>query len=53
MSLALRFENGAVPTLSMPLDLPDVEIVALAQDTEGYHLTVRSVVGHTACRHCG
>ena len=53
MSIALRFENGTVPTLHLPLDLSDVEIVALTQDPEGYHLTVQSVVRHTACRQCG
>jgi len=53
MSIPLRFENGVEPTLYVPLELPGVEIVGVTLDTEGYHITVRSVVNHTPCRNCG
>jgi len=52
MAIALRYENGVEPTLYIPLGLPGVEIMAVELDTEGYHITVRSVVNHTRCRNC-
>ena len=53
MSIPLCFENGAEPTLYIPLELPDVEIASVKMDADGYHITVRSVVGHTQCQGCG
>ncbi len=53
MAVPLRFENGAEPTLYIPLELPGVEIVSVEMDADGYHISVRSIVNHTQCRNCG
>jgi len=53
MSIPLCFENGAEPTLYIPLELPGVEITSVKMDTDGYHITVRSVVKRTQCQSCG
>ena len=53
MPISLCFENGAQPTLHIPLELPGVEVSKVKMDAEGYQITVHSVVNHTQCRNCG
>lgn len=41
-------------TFSIPLDIPDVEIIEVKQDKQGtYLITVESTLDYTYCHHCG
>lgn len=53
MSISLHFENSADPILHIPLELSGVKIINVRMDTDGYHITVHSMVNHTQCHKCG
>jgi len=39
--------------LSIPLDIPDVEVIRVEQDQHQFIITVKSTLNYTQCRKCG